>query len=198
MTAGAPCLHSLDSRISWRVKPFGIASDAATVSVLWELSRETLTGLDQFIHCHLGSSNRSRHRLSLCASRVYCKQAMRCHQPGFTVQRVIFRQVLCCVVLQHLNNNGQLKLNSLIGYLDLIRLKFFNSVLLHNFKGLMCSTIFGQRSTECMLHVATWSCWMSARLVMCHCESSRSSVPCILQVTAVHQHIPLISIVSLN
>lgn len=95
MTAGAHRLHSTDSRINWRVNPFGIAGAAATVSTLWELSRETVTGLDQFINCHLGSSDRCRQQLSFCASRVYCKHVMRCHKPGFTVQRVITKQVLC-------------------------------------------------------------------------------------------------------
>ncbi len=67
MTTGAPRLHSPDSRISWRVNSSGIASTAAAVSALGELSREIRTGLDQFIVCHLGSSDRSRQRL--CASR---------------------------------------------------------------------------------------------------------------------------------
>lgn len=68
-------------------------------------------GLNQFIVCHLGSSDHSRQQLSLCASWVYCKHAMRCHQPGIIVQKVILRQVLCCVVLQHRNNEGHLVLN---------------------------------------------------------------------------------------
>ena len=104
--------HSADSGISWRVDPCGIASAAVTVSALWELSREILTGLDQFIVCHLGYSCRSR--LQLCARWVYCKHAMPCHQPGFTVQRVISRQVLGCVVLRHHNNDEQIMLNSII------------------------------------------------------------------------------------
>lgn len=71
MSASAFHHHSPDSRINWRVNPFGIASAVATVSALRELSREILMGLDQFMVCHLGSSDHSREQL--CASRVYYK-----------------------------------------------------------------------------------------------------------------------------
>lgn len=133
MTAGAPRLHSPDSRISWRVNPFGIASVAATVS---ELSCEIRMGLDQFIVCHLGSGDHSRQQLSLCASWIKCKHAMGCHQPGFTVQRLISRQVVCCVELQHPINEGQEPLNGWclsVGNVQSIKYRFFTWALINNF-----------------------------------------------------------------
>lgn len=94
MTAGAPRLHSPDSRISWRLNPLGMRM-----------------GLDQFIVCQLGSSDHSGQQLILCASWVNCKHDMKCHKPGLTLQRLILRQEHRCVELHHPINGGQEPLN---------------------------------------------------------------------------------------